>query len=127
MHNALLVAVLQAHSPVSGQAHLSPSRGQPELMCIRFPKAESVRGGGHGEARHEGFASPSPLFFYLKHGVFATWLYMVTQISTKMTGIPTKVTSIPTKMAPWRRDKNLCRHDRQTMRHSCSHVCGHQQ
>ena len=51
----------------------------------------------NGEARHEGFAYPPPLFFaagllrHLKHRVFATWLYMVTQIPTEMAGIPTRM------------------------------------
>ena len=58
-------------------------------------------GGIYREARHEAFTYPPPpplvsasLFLrHLKHGVFATWLYMVTQI-------PTEMAEIPTKMAP---------------------------
>ena len=49
------------------------------------------------EARHEAYTYP-PFFFpttrflcHLKHGVFATWLYMVTCISPKRAEIPTKI------------------------------------
>ena len=48
----------------------------------------------------------------MKRGVFATWLYMVTQI-------PANMAQIPTKMA-WR-DKNLCGHDRQVNRKNIRH------
>ena len=71
------------------------------------------RGRIYGEAHHEGCAyTPLPLFSaarflsHLKHCVFATWLYMVTQIYTDMAKsyqdgqIPTKMMYILTKMAP---------------------------
>ena len=67
-----------------------PPAGVEEAM---FLWNGASRGGGGRmcrEARHEGFAHHPPFFSeagflrHFKHGVFATWLYMVTQIPTKM-------------------------------------------
>ena len=55
------------------------------------PYVGAWAGGGGSTWRHTMRASHTPPFFWaavflhhLKHGVFATWLYVVTQIPTKM-------------------------------------------
>ena len=118
-----------------GEMHVKENLGEPQpQVCMGLWDAVCPKGGGGSMGRYVMRVSHTPPTFsaagflhHLKHDIFCHMAVHGDSYSYRDGRNFDQDGPISTKMTPCWRDKNLCGHDRQMRRHSCSHLCGHQQ